>query len=85
MKLSQFKFNLAEEQVALYPHSFTRVFENEDGKEETFEVIGVLISCDNWAIIRDFSFSTCTKSVLCNNTMRKVYFHSFPVLSFMFN
>ena len=34
---------------------------------------------------RDFSFSTCTKSVLCNNTMRKVYFHSFPVLSFMFN
>ena len=30
MKLSQFKFNLAEEQVALYPHSFTRVFENED-------------------------------------------------------
>ena len=38
MKLSQFKFNLAEEQVALYPHSFTRVFENEDGTKDSFQV-----------------------------------------------
>ena len=38
MKLSQFKFNLAKEQVALYPHSFTRVFENEDGIKGSFQV-----------------------------------------------
>jgi len=38
MKLSQFKFNLAKEQVALYPHSFTRVFENEDGTKGSFQV-----------------------------------------------
>ena len=33
--------------------------------------------------IRDFSFSTCTKSVLYNNTMRKVYFYSFSPLRFI--
>ena len=34
---------------------------------------------------RDFSFSICTKSVLCNKTMRKVCFYSFSLLSFIFN
>ena len=38
MKLSQFKFKLPEEQVALYPHSFERKFKNEDGTKETFRV-----------------------------------------------
>ena len=38
MKLSQFKFNLEQEQVALYPHSFTRTFKNEDGTTESFQV-----------------------------------------------
>ncbi len=31
MKLSQFKFNLPKQQVALYPHSIVREFKNEDG------------------------------------------------------
>ncbi len=31
MKLSQFKFNLPKQQVALYPHSIEREFQNEDG------------------------------------------------------
>ena len=35
MKLSQFKFKLPEEQVALYPQSLYREFENEDGVKET--------------------------------------------------
>ena len=34
---------------------------------------------------RDFSFSICTKSVLCNNTMRSVYFYSFLLFSFTLN
>ena len=34
---------------------------------------------------RDFSFSTCTKSVLYNNVMRKVYFYVFSPLRFIFN
>ncbi|BCS85662.1 MULTISPECIES: tRNA preQ1(34) S-adenosylmethionine ribosyltransferase-isomerase QueA [Prevotella] len=38
MKLSQFKFNLNKEQVALYPHSFTREFTNDDGTKESFKV-----------------------------------------------
>ena len=35
MKLSQFKFKLPEEQIALYPQSLYREFENEDGTKET--------------------------------------------------
>ena len=35
MKLSQFKFKLPEELIALYPHSLYREFENEDGTKET--------------------------------------------------
>ena len=35
MKLSQFRFKLPEEQIALYPHSLYREFENEDGTKET--------------------------------------------------
>ena len=35
MKLSQFKFKLPEEQIALYPSSLYREFENEDGTKET--------------------------------------------------
>ena len=38
MKLSQFKFRLPEEQVALYPHSLERKFKNDDGTEGTFRV-----------------------------------------------
>ena len=38
MKLSQFKFKLPEEQVALYPHHFVREFTNEDGTKESFRV-----------------------------------------------
>jgi S-adenosylmethionine:tRNA ribosyltransferase-isomerase len=36
MKLSQFKFKLPEELIALYPHSLYREFETEDGGKETF-------------------------------------------------
>ena len=38
MKLSQFKFKLPEEQIALYPHSIVREFTNADGKKESFRV-----------------------------------------------
>lgn len=38
MKLSQFKFKLPEELVALYPHSFVREFTNEDGSKGSFRV-----------------------------------------------
>lgn len=38
MKLSQFKFNLPEDQVALYPHSVTREFTNDDGTKGSFRV-----------------------------------------------
>lgn len=38
MKLSQFKFNLPQELIALYPHSFTREFKHEDGNVERFHV-----------------------------------------------
>lgn len=38
MKLSQFKFKLPEEQVALYPYSFEREFKNVEGKKETFRI-----------------------------------------------
>ena len=35
MKLSQFKFKLPEELIALYPQSLYREFENEEGVKET--------------------------------------------------
>ena len=38
MKLSQFKFKLPEEQIALYPHSIYREFENENGVKETVRI-----------------------------------------------
>jgi len=38
MKLSQFKFNLPEEQVALYPHSSERVLNRADGTSQVFKV-----------------------------------------------
>ena len=38
MKLSQFKFKLPENQIALYPHSLYREFENENGEKETFRI-----------------------------------------------
>ena len=38
MKLSQFKFKLPEEQVALYPHSVYREFENEQGEKEKVRI-----------------------------------------------
>ena len=38
MKLSQFDFELPKEQVALYPHSIYREFENEKGEKETFRI-----------------------------------------------
>ncbi len=38
MKLSQFKFNLPKEQVALYPHSSKRVLTRSDGSTQTFTI-----------------------------------------------
>ena len=38
MKLSQFKFNLPKDQVALYPHSSKRVLTRTDGSTQTFTV-----------------------------------------------
>jgi S-adenosylmethionine:tRNA ribosyltransferase-isomerase len=38
MKLSQFRFKLPEDQVALYPHSFVREFTNDDGSKGSFRV-----------------------------------------------
>ncbi len=38
MKLSQFRFKLPEEQIALYPHSLVREFTNDDGSKESFRV-----------------------------------------------
>ena len=38
MKLSQFKFKLPEEQIALYPHSIVREFTNAEGEKESFRV-----------------------------------------------
>lgn len=38
MKLSQFKFKLPAEQVALYPHYFEREYTDKDGKKETFKI-----------------------------------------------
>ncbi|MCH4148766.1 MAG: tRNA preQ1(34) S-adenosylmethionine ribosyltransferase-isomerase QueA [Prevotella sp.] len=38
MKLSQFKFKLPENQIALYPHSIVHEFENEDGTKGSFRV-----------------------------------------------
>ena len=39
MKLSQFAFDLPEESIALYPHSFKREFTDENGKKSSFNVI----------------------------------------------
>ena len=36
MKLSQFKFKLPEEQIALYPHSVVHEFTNKDGSKSSF-------------------------------------------------
>ena len=38
MKLSQFKFELPEEQIALYPHSIYHEVENEKGKKEALRM-----------------------------------------------
>ena len=38
MKLSQFKFKLPAERVALYPHYFEREYTDKDGKKETFRI-----------------------------------------------
>lgn len=38
MKLSQFKFNLPKEQVALYPHSIVHEFTNDDGSKGSFRI-----------------------------------------------
>ncbi len=38
MKLSQFKFDLPQDLIALYPHSFVREFTNEDGTKGSFRV-----------------------------------------------
>ena len=39
MKLSQFKFKLPEEQIALYPHNFIREFTDDNGEKEQFRVV----------------------------------------------
>ena len=33
MKLSQFRFKLPQEQIAMYPHSLVREFTNDDGSK----------------------------------------------------
>ena len=38
MKLSQFKFKLPEEQIALYPNSIYHELENEKGEQQTFRL-----------------------------------------------
>lgn len=38
MKLSQFKFKLPEEQIALYPHSIVHEFTNDDGTKGEFRI-----------------------------------------------
>lgn len=38
MKLSQFKFTLPKDQVALYPHHIVKEFENEDGTTESYRL-----------------------------------------------
>lgn len=38
MKLSQFKFDLPQDHIALYPHSFVREFTNDDGTKGSFRV-----------------------------------------------
>lgn len=38
MKLSQFRFKLPQEQIAMYPHSLVREFTNDDGSKESFRV-----------------------------------------------
>ena len=38
MKLSQFKFKLPEDQIALYPHSIYREFKNDEGEMEKFRI-----------------------------------------------
>lgn len=38
MKLSQFRFKLPEEQIALYPHTSKRIVTRSDGTTRTFEV-----------------------------------------------
>lgn len=38
MKLSQFKFNLPADQVALYPHSSERTLNRADGTSQTFKI-----------------------------------------------
>jgi S-adenosylmethionine:tRNA ribosyltransferase-isomerase len=38
MKLSQFKFKLPEEQIALYPHHVVHEYENEKGEHEVYRM-----------------------------------------------
>jgi S-adenosylmethionine:tRNA ribosyltransferase-isomerase len=38
MKLSQFKFKLPENQIALYPHSVVHEFKNDDGTKGSFRI-----------------------------------------------
>lgn len=42
MKLSQFKFKLPEDQIALYPHGFIREFENEKEKRNSSVLYAVM-------------------------------------------
>ena len=46
---------------------------------------GYYKSLVNYWFARDFSFLVCTKSVLYNSVIRKVYFYSISSLSFIFN
>lgn len=38
MKLSQFKFDLPDDQVALHPHSSERVLNRADGTSQVFKI-----------------------------------------------
>ena len=39
MKLSQFKFKLPDEQIALYPHGYDREFKNDAGETEHYRIV----------------------------------------------
>ena len=85
MKLSQFKFNLPKEQVALYPHSSKRVLTRTDGSTQTFTVtrrdegrLMVLHRKSGTIDIRMFS-TTLMRVMLLSSMIQKSSQHAFMV------
>lgn len=63
MKLSQFKFKLPEEQIALYPHSIYREFENDNG-EGRHSASCAVTNADLWSFTRSRRPSKCIRRTL---------------------